>query len=795
MRSCMGSLHSQPSFFKTFSKEEDNKLLFPCHNFTQSVKMFQEEKPIEKFEEDMLGRASFSENFSTAILEWKGQNSLVLALNGKWGSGKSSVINLVKEKLESSSEKSKPTIIEFNPWFFSGEEKLNEHFFTEISKELKIKNSNDGDIKIANNLRKYSSLINIIPSQPELSDFFQKILVIIGLLGISSEYLLSRFNFIEGISSIILFVVSVILIILSLIKSFIDKLADYYERKSKSSEKTVISFKEEIRQILSKRKNKILIIIDDIDRLTAEEIRILFKIIKINSDFPNVIYLLSFDRAVITKALQIQPGINGQDYLEKIVQVAFDIPSVSQEKISNIFREYCNNVLEKLPKSSDDLFNEIYWNSIYNVGLKKMFRNIRDVKRFVSSLEFNLSFLYKGESMEVNPIDFIAIESIRIFAPDFYSFMSSNKTLFTNHQSDVNQDIKDSRKKQIEDSFAKIPDETIRKNVSEIIYRLFPQVHKLFYSAHFGHLSVFTPHEAAMELRLCSPKYFDTYFTLLPAGSESELTQYELDLILNSLSNYQSFETEFKTLLKEKKYISLLDHLENYTSNTTKIPDENVPNFIQVFFDTSDTFPDENKGIEQLFPYFQCDRIITKLLGRTENYLNNLSILRTAIVKSKGLYGPVEYIELLSTKRNLYDAYPVVTKEMIPPLQQECLNKIREFADKNLLLKNKHFGVILFRWKKWDETGSITFFNKTIQTDDGLIEVLKSFTLTMSIHSSKKTTRRDYIDYKSLDLFTPSEDIKRRLENIRVNDLQTYLNNQPLIDLFIDYFGIDPRQI
>ena len=69
-------------------------------------------------------------------MDWKEEESLVIAIYDEWGSGKSSVINLAIESIKGSEQENKPTVIEFNPWFFSEEGSLGEHFFNEIAKEL-----------------------------------------------------------------------------------------------------------------------------------------------------------------------------------------------------------------------------------------------------------------------------------------------------------------------------------------------------------------------------------------------------------------------------------------------------------------------------------------------------------------------------------------------------------------------------------------------------------------------------------------------------------------------------------
>src|SRR2546428_9175321 len=71
----------------------------------------------------------------------------------------------------------------------------------------------------------------------------------------------------------------------------------------------------------------IVVVIDDIDRLTSSEIRDIFKLVRLTANFPNVVYIVAFDRNRVEAALAEQ-GIPGRDYLEKILQVSVDLPAV-----------------------------------------------------------------------------------------------------------------------------------------------------------------------------------------------------------------------------------------------------------------------------------------------------------------------------------------------------------------------------------------------------------------------------------------------------------------------------------
>lgn len=754
--------------------------------------MFISDKPIEDKNEDRLGRSSFSSNLAKSIIEWKGNDSLVIALYGKWGSGKSSVINLAKAELSKSKSKNKPTVIEFNPWLFSGEDKINEHFFNEIAKELEIQKNSEKDIELATRLRSYSRLFGLLPDEAAINKIIERVLIILGFLGVSAGQILQWLKLDIGVGKIILFVIGTILLAASLFSKVVDGIADYFENRGVANQKTVLSFKREIKESLFKRNKKILIIIDDIDRLTPEEVRLLFKLIKINTDFPNVIYLLSFDRDVVQKALEQQPGINGQDYIEKIVQVNFDIPLAKQEKTAKILFEELDRVLAGLPKSSEMLFDQTYWGNIYHSGFKNLFRNIRDVKRFASSLEFSFALMFKQESMEVNPTDFIAIEAIRVFAPSFYEFMRINKELFISTDRDRGTRQENTRQKEIEAGIDNLP-EPLKENVKELLTRLFPQVDGVFQYGYSSHGPDWFP-TWNRNLRVCSPRFFDAYFTLIPGGDEEKLSQFEVDSILNMVNDQEEFENIIRSFIENGKIRKALERLEDYTDDASKIPDTAKKNIVQTLFNISDELPTESGGMFDFGSDLQCARIIYQLLKRDIDKENNFSIFEDTIKNSKGLYGPIYNVSLESRREEKEEEDSMlVSTDKLPELYKTCLEKIEEQKAANTLKDNHNFLGILYKWKDWSENDDSwkNYVEEVTRDDQGLMEFLGHF-----IAESHRHTLGDYvgskkksINYKGLNEFIDMEQIKSRLETVRSSHDEVYSENKEIVDMFLDNFN------
>ncbi|WP_321420327.1 P-loop NTPase fold protein [uncultured Methanomethylovorans sp.] len=183
----------------------------------------------------------------------------------------------------------------------------------------------DSDKEISQKLMLYSSVLDVFSYGP--SKFIKYFSLVFGaglFLILSSS---------QNINA--LYLISIFLIIFGFSKEFCDKVARVFEEKAKLEEKPLSSLKNDLKKKLSERKNKILIIIDDIDRLNNLEIKQIFQLVKVNTDFPNIIYLMAFDKEIIERNLDEPDSILGRDYLKKIVQVDFDVPAVKKSKIKD----------------------------------------------------------------------------------------------------------------------------------------------------------------------------------------------------------------------------------------------------------------------------------------------------------------------------------------------------------------------------------------------------------------------------------------------------------------------------
>lgn len=313
------------------------------------------DNPIESADEDLLLFEKPANVLSKMILEC--ETPFTIGINGKWGSGKTGLMNLIKTKIEDnkdSDDKLKLRTTWFNTWNFANEK--------EIWKLLMISLIEDLDKESLYELDKQQLILSVLNLGEIAATAFNT-------GGIS--LFRNRKAIIESTRNII------------------DARQFKEESILKDKIKSIKAFRHDFEKLIQKTlgdNGKYVIFIDDLDRVTPSKTIDLIEAVKTFLDCKKCIFVIGCDYAYLDACVENKYGIsnfNSRDYIEKIVQVTFEVTNLNNQMLT----VYLSKNLESLFDTKDD-FNFV--KNLFNVCVG---RNPRKIKKYINlySIVHNLN--------------------------------------------------------------------------------------------------------------------------------------------------------------------------------------------------------------------------------------------------------------------------------------------------------------------------------------------------------------------------------------------------------------------
>lgn len=676
-----------------------------CSN---GINILKSDHPIRSYKDDTLSRTDFSQAIGQAIVNYQGKESFVLGITGKWGSGKSSVIFMALEYIEEiyKGKPLKPCKVEFNPWYFSNQQQLIEQFFNALSNALTSASSSENGLYIKDKLAKYSLLFENLSTSllPQMLDF----------------------------------------------SNLICYLGEIALNKNEISDLKIL--KEQLNNAIRELSRPIIIVIDDIDRLTNNEMRQIFQLVKAIADFPNTIYLLSFDRELVSQSLFSEEGDSqkcGEQYLEKIIQLYLDIPLVPIQKVYKRLGEDLYSLFDK------DITNDVRFSNMWVEGLKDFFSNIRDVNRFMNSFRFKYGLVKDN----INVIDFMTVVALELFDYDSYIYIKNNKLLFTGLFSDGSTSEEKDRVKKIIDNVVG----SSKYNILPILLRLFPKLESIYEQPprgyNFSYLDI-----CLTEHRICHPLNFELYFRFIL--NTNEMLPSEIESILSSIQHEHLFSENIDALIKDNKFLYFLDVFQKYITVEEKVPIDAIGNIMVVLLKKGDHLPSTSDFLlttEQIIfssIYRLCHRFKTQaereavLLG----VANNVLIANAA---EDSLYTYLFVVYLFDQEHGRYglkenpspEQDRTISSRALDELERIGLNKIKLWDTKRLQ-QHKQLRMILHIWNTWaiqweKDNGEVKeFIGSQIHDNDSLIHFIGLF-----IVIGRRQTNESGVVYQEIKYF------------------------------------------
>jgi len=626
--------------------------------------MIIEDYPIENKNEDMLRRAPLAKKVAELIANFKGKESFVVGIEGVWGSGKTSFVNLILNELKDNNEL---VFINFNPWNFSGQNELITDFFSAIITTIEPYQIDKDQLKKIRSIVSKLTRKSEIAISPTVSAFW-------GLANFKADNLL----------------------------------------KFGRQEKTLQEERKDINQLFKDLKKKVVIVIDDIDRLDEEETRLVMKLVKMTANFPNTIFVLAYDREQVAQKLG-KDGM-GEEYLKKIIQVSFTLPMPDQQGLQKILfgdlDETLSSIYGIVKLEGND---ERRWGDLLYKGFQKPFKTVRDIKRYISSLRLNWSIV---EKVDVNQIDFMAIELIRVFTPSLYSGIAANPNLFTDMHdlSDYGNKNKNLQAK-FKELIIKLPTE-LQDPIEGICEVIFPNLDNTNYGIDQEQIW-------KRERRICTAERFGFYFQLgIPDGAISEI---EADALAKDFDNKIAFSEKIVELAKDKRLramlVKILDRVDTLTEQQIKI-------VISTLWDLEKEIIDER---DEIFDFNDVETQVSRITYHAIKHLpaeKRFEMLEYLVKNCKTFYTPTRFVTMLIDQQNnkQHSEDPLITAEEAEKLKTIALAGINKLVEEKKLQDEPKLIFALYRWKEWENIEKVNDYIKNlISTRKGLLIFLKGF--------------------------------------------------------------------
>lgn len=431
--------------------------------------------PLQMSEQDALSRKEFAKQLIDPIIKSNGK--LTIGIYGPWGSGKSSFFTMMNDYIPKEQLK-----MNFTPWYF-GENtdgiilEFLEHFAEQINK------SNYYDTGLEKELAAYANFFKSIQLRPTGATI---------ALG-------------------------------DLFKGFLPEESD------------IKAIKKVIDNMLIKSDRKIVVFIDDLDRLDREEIITVFKLIRLVCDFPNVVYVLALDEEIVSLALgqvylkqatEEQAMLKGREYLEKFIQVPIYLPKVDEVKFKQFFIDGLKEILQK-HNIKTGFFENI--DSIYPVIDITTFRTIRNIKRYLNLVQIFVPILKE----EVFVDDLLYLLAIKVTEPSLYDWIRMHPHIL---YEDDQRYFKDNE-----------TINTFKKKYSKyrlVIEELFPAMGNAFGNSSIPKKT--KPDLPNRQLTISDKTYFSKYF--MYSTPANQISQVELQAFYSLLSKNNEAVEEFDRL-------------------------------------------------------------------------------------------------------------------------------------------------------------------------------------------------------------------------------------------------------
>lgn len=409
------------------------------------------DQPITGTEQDCFSRSGYAQRAADLIVNSRSRGaSAVFGLTGPWGSGKTSLIEMMLEKLRSDHQDW--SVARFTPWSSADVPGLMSEFYASLIEALPPDRRNAVKGSFATLLQIAAPVAKLIPLAGDATS---------GTMLMASQALAQN-------------------------------------------DPWVVAF-EKTTQKLRDAKISLLVVADDVDRLQADELVALLKVVRLLGRFPGVQYILAYDDHTLTQTLSTawgveDGGVTARSFMEKIVQYPLVVPPLLDHQLLERFDSGVDRALEEAGRPA---MQSRRLGKIVDI-LPALLPTPRAIDRLLAQLRYYLVLL---DPEDINDEDVILLTLVRTAFPRLYGALPRWKTRLILGQSDRGAQSASSIQPEPpwwEQLFeAETVPPAAQDDAKRLLTELFPKA--------------FPPSNSLMsggKRRICEDNYFDRYFAM-----------------------------------------------------------------------------------------------------------------------------------------------------------------------------------------------------------------------------------------------------------------------------------------
>lgn len=294
------------------------------------------DRALENEAEDQFGFVGMAKRLAPSIVEASKGDGMVIGLEGRWGSGKTSLLNFLRTELVAAQDEGINTIT-IAPWLNGDTSSMVASLLEPMAAILKTK---EDEIAVADGVQENAAKEQMAEVGQLLRDYGPKTA--------------RRFASVANVAGYFIPGGQLVGDALGAVANAADQLMP--------SGPTPSELKQKIAQKIQELDVGFVVILDDLDRLEPEQAVEVVRLVRSVADFPRVAYLMCYDREVLAQALKTGLKVaDGDLFLQKIVQLTFNIPLPEPFDLRTQFRDEAKAIYAEVMGTDADgeLLNDL----------------------------------------------------------------------------------------------------------------------------------------------------------------------------------------------------------------------------------------------------------------------------------------------------------------------------------------------------------------------------------------------------------------------------------------------------